>query len=204
MTRRSTELVIDQLPVPSSLVTDAMWVVAFSLVTALCAQWSIPLPFTRVPLTGQTFGVLLSGALLGWRRGFLSQLLYLAEGAAGLPVFAGATGTALTLAGPTGGYLWSFPLAAALAGWLVEHGAGRSRGRLAAALVAADSLILIAGSTWLHVQFRVLYSQAWLQGLYPFLVADFAKVVLLVSSLPRLLRWFDAYWKKGPTGADPT
>jgi len=83
-------------------------------VTAGCAQLSVHLPFTPVPVTGQTFAVLLSGAVLGCRRGFLSQLVYLAEGAAGLPVFADATGTALHLVGPSGGYLWSFPLAAAL------------------------------------------------------------------------------------------
>ena len=203
ITRSSTEIVIDRLPVHHSAATDAMWVVAFSLVTGICAQWSIPLPFTHVPLTGQSFAVLLSGAVLGCRRGFLSQITYLAEGALGLPVFAGATGTILHLIGPTGGYLWSFPLAAALVGWLVEQGAARSLLKMAGALIAADSLILVTGSAWLHLLYGVSYVQAWLLGLYPFLLADIVKAILVGTSLPRLLRWFDTYWGESHSGAGP-
>ena len=203
MLRPSTEIVIDRLPVHHSLVTDAMWVVAFSLVTGICAQWSIPLPFTHVPLTGQTFAVLLSGTVLGCRRGFLSQVTYLAEGALGFPVFAGATGTLLHLVGPTGGYLWSFPLAAALVGWLVERGAARSFWKLAATLMAADSLILVAGSTWLHSLYRVPYVQAWLLGLCPFLLGDAVKAVLVGASLPRVLSWFDNYWGESRSRGNP-
>src|SRR5579862_4155659 len=126
MTRASTNVLIDRIPVAGNLATDAIWVVAFSLVTAACAQVSFHLPFTPVPITGQTFAVLLSGAVLGWRRGFLCQVAYLAEGAAGLPVFADGAGSALHLVGPSGGFLLCFPLAAALVGYLVEEGAGRS------------------------------------------------------------------------------
>ena len=88
MTRASTDVLIDRIPVARNLATDAIWVIAFSLVTAICAQVSFHLPFSPVPITGQTFAVLLSGAVLGWRRAFLSQLTYLAEGAMGMPVFA--------------------------------------------------------------------------------------------------------------------
>ena len=84
MTRASTEVLIDRIPVARNLATDAIWVITFSLVTAICAQVSFHLPFSPVPITGQTFAVLLSGAVLGWRRAFLSQIAYLAEGAAGL------------------------------------------------------------------------------------------------------------------------
>ena len=163
---------------------------------------SVHLPFTPVPVTAQTLAVLLSGAVLGWRRGFLSQLVYLAEGAAGLPVFADATGTALHLVGPSGGYLWSFPLAAAFVGWLVEQGAARSTWKLAGALVAADALILIVGSTWLQLLFRVPYSQAWLLGFYPFLVTDALKIVLVGLSLPRVLRRFEAHENDLPPRPD--
>lgn len=191
MTRASTDVLIDRIPVGRNLATDVVWVVAFSLVTAACAQISIHVPFVPVPITGQTFAVLLSGAVLGWRRGFLSQVAYLAEGAAGLPVFADGAGSALHLVGPSGGYLLCFPLAAALVGYLVEKGVARSAWKLAGALVSADVLILLAGSTWLHLLFRVPYAQAWLLGFYPFLIADVAKVVLVACALPRVLRRFE-------------
>ena len=159
---------------------------------AASAQVSVPLGFTPVPLTGQTFAVLLSGAVMGWRRGFLSQMAYLAEGAAGLPVFADGAGSAVHLVGPSAGYLWCFPLAAALVGFLVEKGVARSFWRLAGALVSADVLILVAGSTWLRLLFRIPFAQAWVLGFYPFLIADVVKVVLVGGSLPRVLKRFEA------------
>jgi biotin transport system substrate-specific component len=189
MTRASTDVLIDRIPGARSFATDAAWVIAFSLVTAACAQISIHLPFLPVPITGQTFAVLLSGAVLGWRRAFLSQVAYLAEGVAGLPVFADAASSALHLVGPSGGYLLCFPLAAALVGYWVEQGAGRSAWKLAAALVSGDVLILLAGSTWLHLLFRVPFAQAWRLGFFPFLIADVAKVALVGWTLPRLLRY---------------
>ena len=187
MTRASTDVLIDRIPGARSMATDAAWVIAFSLVTAACAQISIHLPFSPVPITGQTFAVLLSGAVLGWRRAFLCQVAYLAEGAAGLPVFADGGGTALHLLGPSGGFLLCFPLAAALVGYLVEQGVGRSTWKLAGALVSGDILILLAGSAWLHLLFRVPFAQAWLLGFYPFLIADVAKVALVGFALPRIL-----------------
>ncbi|MFQ5343357.1 MAG: biotin transporter BioY, partial [Anaerolineae bacterium] len=100
----------DVLVPPSSLARDLGLVVAFSLINAAAAQVSIPLPFTPVPITGQTFAVLLTGALLGSRLGAWSLLLYLAEGAAGLPVFALGRSGLVTLLGPTAGYLIAFPV----------------------------------------------------------------------------------------------
>ena len=123
MTPASENVLIDRLFKHHAIAGDLYWIVGFSLLTGLLAQIKIPLPFNPVPLTGQTLAVFLSGALLGCRRGFLSQAVYLAEGAAGLPVFAGGAASVAHLLGPTGGYLWSFPLAAALLGWLVERGA---------------------------------------------------------------------------------
>ena len=192
MTRPSSFVLIDNFSGERSLTRDLLYIVGFSLLTGLMAQIRITLPFTPIPLTGQTFAVLLSGAVLGSRRGFLSQALYLAEGAAGLPVFAGGVGSALYLLGPTGGYLWSFPVAAALLGWLVERGASRSSSKLAAALIVSDLLILASGGAWLHILFRVPYSQSWILGFYPFLGADLAKIVLVGLSLPRILKWFDS------------
>jgi biotin transport system substrate-specific component len=192
MTRASSDVLIDRVFINRSIATDAMWIIAFSLVTAALAQISIHVPGVPVPITGQTFAVLLSGAVLGWRRGLLSQVAYLAEGAAGLPVFADGAGSALHLVGPSGGYLLCFPLAAALVGYLVEQGAGHSTWKMAGALVSGDVMILGAGSTWLHFVFRVPYSQAWLLGFYPFLIADVVKVVLVGCTWPRLLRRIEA------------
>ena len=100
----------------AAFVRDALLVTAFSLVTALSAQIAVPLPGSPVPLTGQTFGVLLSGALLGPRLGAMAMLLYLAEGGFGLPFFAGGASGPAHLLGPTGGYLLSYPLAAWITG----------------------------------------------------------------------------------------
>ena len=193
MTRPSSYVLVDNFSGDRSLTRDLLYIVGVSLLTGLMAQIRITLPFTPIPLTGQTFAVLLSGAVLGSRRGFLCQALYLAEGAAGLPVFAGGAGSALHLLGPTGGYLWSFPVAAALLGWLVERGASRSSSKLAGALIVSDLLILASGAAWLHILFRVPYSQSWVLGFYPFLAADTLKIVLVGLSLPRILRWFSAH-----------
>ena len=190
MTSAATDVLIDRIPVGRNLATDATWVIAFSLITAACAQIGVDLPHLPVPITGQTLAVLLSGAVLGWRRGFLSQMAYLAEGAAGLPVFADGAGSALHLAGPAGGFLLCFPFAAALVGFLVEQGVARSAWRLAGALAAADVLILLAGSTWMRFLFHVPLAQAWQWGFYPFLLADVAKIALVGWSLPRMLRGF--------------
>ncbi len=184
----SSNVIIDNLYEERSVARDALWVIGFSLLTALLAQLEFRLPFTPVPLTGQTFAVLLSGAVLGSRRGFLSQALYLAEGAAGLPFFAGGAASFAHLMGPTGGYLWSYPLAAGLIGWLVELGAGRSAWRLALSLLLSDALILVSGGVWLHAFLGIPYRQAWLLGFFPFLIGDVLKVVLVGLSLPRLLR----------------
>lgn len=184
----SSNVIIDNLYQERNLARDALWVVGFSLLTAVLAQLAFRLPFTPVPLTGQTFAVLLSGAVLGSRRGFLSQALYLAEGAVGMPVFAGGAASFAHLIGPTAGYLWSYPLAAGLMGYLVELGAARSTWRLALSLLLSDALILVSGGQWLHAFFGIPYRQAWLLGFFPFLIGDVLKIALLGLSLPRLLR----------------
>ncbi|MBC8135454.1 MAG: biotin transporter BioY, partial [Fibrella sp.] len=99
-----------------ALLRDALLILGASALITLCAQVAIPLPWTPVPITGQTFGVLLSGVLLGSRRGYLACLAYLVEGAAGLPVFAGGMSGFLPFIGLTGGYLAAFPVAAFMVG----------------------------------------------------------------------------------------
>lgn len=105
-----------------NVIAQASWISAFAALTAVGAQ--IQIPHEPVPYTMQTFFVLLGGAFLGSRNGSITQLLYLAAGLAGAPVFAGASGGALRIIGPSGGYLLSFPLAALLVGYLVRQGRG--------------------------------------------------------------------------------
>ncbi|MCS7251828.1 MAG: biotin transporter BioY, partial [Thermoflexus sp.] len=131
------------------LLTDAMLILGGSLFTALMAQISIPLPFTPVPITGQTLAVLLVGAALGSRRGALSIATYVLEGALGLPVFAGGTAGISRLQGPTGGYLIGFVAAALITGWLAERGWDRRPLSTALAMLAGNAVIYLFGLPWL-------------------------------------------------------
>src|SRR3989304_3663380 len=132
---------------------NLLLILAGSRLVALCAQISLLLPFSPVPVTGQTFAVLLLGATLGARRSAAALLLYLAEGAAGLPVFApvGAPGLARLL-GPPAGSPWAYPLAAFLAGKILETSLERRVATLIAPLLAAEAVIFSYGTVWLkHV-----------------------------------------------------
>jgi biotin transport system substrate-specific component len=175
-----------------SLATDWLWIGGLSLLTAVMAQIRIPLPYTPVPLTGQTFAVLLSGAVLGSRRGLASQALYLAAGVSGLPVFAGGSAGLAHLLGSTGGYLWSYPLAAGLVGLLVERGASRKAWNLLLALCLSDAFILVCGALWLHALYGIPYRQASLLGFHPFLIGDMLKIGLVGISLPPVLRHYES------------
>jgi biotin transport system substrate-specific component len=201
MTRASSNVLVDQFTLEGSILLDVVWVSGFAGLTALMAQFYVRLPFTPVPLTGQTLAVLASGALLGCRRGFLSQGLYLALGAMGLPVFAGGAGSLTHLMGTNGGYLLSFPLAAALLGCLVELGASRTTWKLALALVAADVLVLALGVAWLWAVWGGSVRNALMLGLYPFVVSDIMKIFLLGVPLPWLLGRAPVRWA-GAVGGD--
>jgi len=170
----------------ASALQNAFLIVAASLVTGLAAQVAIPLPWTPVPLTGQTFAVLLSGALLGPRRGFLAQLLYLAEGAAGLPLFAGGAAGAEVLAGPTGGYLIAFPLAAAITGWLASRGWDRRFFTMLLAMLIGSSVIFLLGAIGLA---RFVHPPEILtSGVLPFLPGDVIKAALAALAIPAVWR----------------
>jgi biotin transport system substrate-specific component len=166
---------------------DATLVLAASLLTALAAQVAVPVPWSPVPLTGQTFAVLLSGALLGVRRGFLAQVVYLAEGGVGLPFFAGGAGGPAVLVGPTAGYLLAFPLAAAVTGFLAERGWDRRFATTMAAMLLGDAVILASGVALLG-RF-VPAPQLLASGLLPFLVGDLLKASLAALALPQAWRW---------------
>ena len=165
-----------------ALAYDVFVVLAGSVLVALTAQVALPLPFTPVPITGQTFGVLLVGALLGSRRGAAALLAYLAEGAAGLPVFAGATGGAWKFAGPTGGYLVGFVLAAWITGRLAEAGWDRGYLRTATAMALGTLAIFACGWAWLTVLVGPVV--AFGAGVAPFAIGGLVKIALAAALLP--------------------
>lgn len=157
-----------------------------SLLIAGLAQVSIKLPFTPVPITGQTLGVLLVGASLGPTLGAGSVLLYLLEGAIGLPFFSeGKSGSAvLGLASVTGGYLWGFVLAAALVGWLSGRGWDRSFRSSIGAMLLGEIVIFACGIPWLMAVLGAPLERALQLGLYPFVIGDMLKLLLAAGLLP--------------------
>ena len=159
-------------------------VVGGSLVVALCARITIPLPGTPVPLTVQNFGVLLVGLLLGSRRGFAAMALYLAEGAMGMPVFSptGPGGIAQLL-GPTGGFLLAYPLVAWLSGFIMERGR-KSFARAALGGLLGEVVLFAGGLSWLAVLTHSV-AQAFRWGLYWFLFAEVIKVMMAAGIAAR-------------------
>jgi biotin transport system substrate-specific component len=155
-------------------------VVAFSLLTALSAQ--IVIPIGLVPITGQTFAVLLTGALLGSRLGAAAMIVYLIEGASGLPFFQHFQGGIHYLLGPTGGYLVAFPAAAFVTGAFAEHGWDKRFLTAAAAMAIGSVLILVSGWAWLSL-FRSP-GFAFQAGVAPFILGDIVKIVLAAAVLP--------------------
>lgn len=183
MKTSATHLVLIDAIIPQKrLLRDIVLVVGFSCLTAICAQisfWIGP-----VPVSGQTFAVLLTGALLGSRRGALSQLSYLAIGATGIPYWfalGGAPGMA-RLIGPTGGYLFGFVAAAFVVGWLAERGWDRHIWMSVLAMLAGSVIIYIFGVSWLAVFIpRGMLLQT---GLYPFIPGDLLKILVAATILP--------------------
>jgi biotin transport system substrate-specific component len=170
----------------AGLLRDALLVVCASVLTAIAAQIAVPVPWSPVPLTGQTFAVVLSGMLLGPRRAFFAQVLYLAEGAAGLPVFAAGAGGVARLLGPTGGYLLAFPLAAALTGALARRGWDRRFSTTFAAMLLGSAPIFALGLAWLAA--FVPAKALLVSGLLPFLPGDLVKSALAALVLPAAWR----------------
>ncbi len=160
---------------------DFALVIFGSLLIALSARIVIPLPFSPVPITGQTLMVLLIGMVLGSRRGALTVLAYLSEGIVGLPVFAGGVGPAVLL-GPTGGYLVGFVLAAFVVGLLAEQGWDRKVITTALAMLIGNALIYLFGVLWLANLIGL--HGAFTGGLYPFLIGDVLKIGLAMILLP--------------------
>jgi biotin transport system substrate-specific component len=165
---------------------DLALVVGASAFVALMAQIAIPLPFSPVPITGQTFAVLLVGAALGSRRGALAMSAYLLEGLAGLPVFAGGMAGPAVLIGPRGGYLIGFIAMAWLVGWLSERGLDRRIGTALIAFVLGEAVLYLCGVSVLAIFVGAKNAPAL--GLLPFLPGDAIKVALAALALPAAWR----------------
>jgi len=181
----------------ASVLRDVVFIVGASILTALAARIAVPVPWSPVPLTGQTFAVLLTGAALGTRRALLAQALYLVEGAAGLPVFAGGIAGPLVFAGPTAGYLIAFPLAAAVTGALAERGWDRRFGTMLAAMLLGDAVILVSGLAALSA--LVPEPRLLAAGLLPFVPGDIVKAVAAAIVLPTAWRFVGG--RRGGSGA---
>lgn len=154
---------------------------------ALSAKVNLPLPY--VPMTLQSLVVLMIGAAYGWRLGSATMIAYLAEGAMGLPVFAGPVGGLAPLVGPTAGYLFGFVAAAFVTGWLAERGWDRSVVLLFAAMAVGHIVIFAAGFGWLALGLGA--AKAWQVGVAPFIAASLVKNALGATLMPAARRIID-------------
>jgi biotin transport system substrate-specific component len=168
----------------SSVLTNAVLVLAGTGFVALAAQVSISLPFTPVPITGQTFAVVLVGASLGALLGLASLGLYLFVGALGAPVYSAHTHGWDVLTGPTGGYIVGFVLAAVLTGLLAQARWDRRFSSAVAAMLSGNVVIYLVGLPWLAVKIDSDLEGTLEAGLYPFVVGDLLKLYLAGALLP--------------------
>lgn len=200
-------------PNPPVVVIDALWarpseraqafarsatlVAAFALLTALLAQWELPLAFTPVPITGQTLGVLLAGGALGMRLGAASMSLYWVLGMIGLPFYSGGTGGWDAATGATMGYLVGFIVAAAAIGYLAERSETRNLVSSWSAMALGSFVIYVFGATWLAHSLDIPLAtgdpNAIALGVTPFLVGDGIKLLLAGAFLPATWRLVDRF-----------
>lgn len=174
--------------VPDSWISNIILVAAGSALMAISARFSHQFSFSTVPISGQTFGVLLIGALYGSRLGAATLIAYLAEGAAGMPVFSGGHGGIAAISTPSGGYLFGFIIAAFVVGWFAERGWDRSRW-IVLPMLLGNAVIYVPGIIWLHQQFDIVgkpitWDTALNYGLWPFVAGDLAKLVAASLAVP--------------------
>jgi biotin transport system substrate-specific component len=167
---------------PLDSVRSAGLVVVFSLFIAACAQFAIHLG--PIPITGQTFAVLLTGMLLGSRLGAAAVIAYLIEGAIGLPFFAGGGAGLVRFLGPTAGYLVAFPAAAFITGAFAEHGWDKHYATAVFAMAIGSVIILLGGWAWFAVLTNTAPIAAFKLAVLPFLLGDVVKIALGAAVLP--------------------
>lgn len=176
------ETLLEVALAPLDVVRQVGLVIGFSLLTALSAQ--IVVPIGPIPITGQTFAVLLTGALLGSRLGAITMIVYLIEGASGLPFFrAGGFGLA-HLMGPTGGYLIAFPAAAFITGAFAEHGWDRRFLTAAAAMAIGSLVIMLSGWAWFSLVMKTSPLISVFDTVIKFIPGDIIKIALAAAVLP--------------------
>jgi biotin transport system substrate-specific component len=167
---------------PLDATRSAGLVIVFSLFIAACAQFSIQIG--PVPITGQSFAVLLTGALLGSRLGAAAVIAYLIEGALGLPFFAGGGAGIVRFFGPTGGYLVAFPAAAFIVGAFAEHGWDKRYPTAVAAMAIGSAVILLGGLAWFTILTNTPPRAVFEIAVLPFLAGDVIKIALAAAVLP--------------------
>ena len=170
-----------------ALIYDLVMVVGASIFIALSAQIAIPVPFSPVPITGQTFGILFLGAVLGSRIGTLSVIMYIFEGLIGLPVFAGGTMGFLYLLGPTGGYLIGFIPAVYLVGYLSERGWINNFTSAFVTMIIGTTVIFVFGISWLAV--TAGFGTALSIGFYPYMPGAVIKIILATVAVYSINRF---------------
>jgi len=187
MTTLAPTIYTRTFPGAAGWLRDVILILLGALFVAALAQIEIPLPFSPVPITGQTFGVLLVGAALGSKRGAASLTSYLGLGTIGLPFFAGGAHGLNILIGATGGYLIGFVIAAYVIGLLAEHGLERNVRTSIIPFLIGTVIIYICGVAWLAVVLGNL-SKALAAGFIPFLIGDAIKLIAAALVLPAAWR----------------
>ena len=179
---RSDDTLIGSALAPLDSTRSFGLVIVFSLFIAACAQFALPIG--DVPITGQTFAVLLTGALLGSRLGTAAVIAYLIEGAAGLPFFAAGGSGLVRFIGPSGGYLIAFPAAAFVTGAFAEHGWDKRYHTAVVAMAIGSLIILLSGWAWYSVITNTAPEVSFKLALMKFLPGDVIKIALAAAVLP--------------------
>ena len=180
-----TSAVIAQRVVPRSRVSSVLLMIGAAALTALAAQWEIHLPFTPVPVTGQTFAVLLTGAALGMTLGAAGQAVYVVAGALGLPVYAGgAAGWSTATAQGSAGYLIGFIFAAGVVGFMAERRQDRTFPTMFTAFILGSFIIYAFGVAGLMILLDMTFTAAVVAGVVPFVLGDIIKAAAAGLLLP--------------------
>ncbi len=166
---------------PGERVRDAALVLGAAGFVGLCAQFSVPVPGSPVPVTGQTFAVLLAGAALGWQRGAAALLLYAVAGSAGVPWFSDGRSF---VGGPTYGYIVGFILAAGVVGWMASRGGDRTVARTIVSMTVGTVIVFACGLPYLMASADLSFTAGWNAGVGPFLVGAVIKILLAAGLLP--------------------
>ena len=189
-----TSAVIAQRVVPRSRVNSVLLVIGAAALTAMAAQWEIHLPFTPVPVTGQTFAVLLTGAALGMTLGAAGQAVYVVAGAVGLPVYAGGTsGWETASAQGSAGYLIGFIFAAGLIGFMAQRRQDRTFPTMFTAFIAGSFIIYAFGVAGLMILLDMTFTEAVVAGVVPFVLGDIIKASAAGLLLPGAWRLVGEY-----------